>query len=693
MRFNAISEFEFTFPKSIDGGITNIEAYDYLRIKRLVLVENYGYFLITNVEDDLKGSVPIRIVSCQSLEVELIQKRVTAYGGTKKLYDPLSPEDTILYDMLQLAPNWSAGDVDTELLVLYRTFNVSDTTVYEFLMSDVGKAFECVFIFDTVTRTISAKTIANATIDTDIFLSFDNLIKDATFSEKSDEITTCLSVYGGGNLDIHSVNPLGSVKIYDFSYYANVDWMSQELVDAISIWEDLITTSQVNYSAHLLELETANSDLLDLQNDLATLNEEFLALQGVQNARISDGMSYDDITTQMVAKQAEIDSQNILITNKETQITDITTTLTDINTQVSFAQNFTSDQLLELDNFIYENTYKNENIIQTDTMTLVEIQQAAQDLYDQGQVILARIAQPRYEISLNAVNYIALREFYTFTSQTELGCVVTAEVEDGVYIETVLLEIYTNINDPTDFKMTYSNRVRLDNQDFTYSDLVGQIVKTGSAVSFDSLKWADWTNNSKDNVTTFIESALNTTTNNLISNSNEEIIINQNGLRGRHYNTTTGLYDDTQVWLTNSVLAFTDDNWSTAKLALGKVTVSGTDYFGLVADVIVGRLLAGNSLTITNENNNFTLDANGAILNNAKFTLATTNTKIFINPTSDIAFRIQKNEGGTFNDKFWVDNTGNVNFTGNLSGATGTFSGTLAATIGNIGLLLSMPLV
>ena len=32
-RFNAVSEFSFTFPKSIDGGQTNLEAYDYILLE------------------------------------------------------------------------------------------------------------------------------------------------------------------------------------------------------------------------------------------------------------------------------------------------------------------------------------------------------------------------------------------------------------------------------------------------------------------------------------------------------------------------------------------------------------------------------------------------------------------------------------------------------------------------------------
>lgn len=60
---------------------------------------------------------------------------------------------------------------------------------------------------------------------------------------------------------------------------------------------------------------------------------------------------------------------------------------------------------------MYENTYKNENIIQTDSMNAVEIQAQAQALYDQAQTVLGRISQPRYEFSLDAINYIDLQEF------------------------------------------------------------------------------------------------------------------------------------------------------------------------------------------------------------------------------------------------------------------------------------------
>lgn len=686
LRYNAIGDFSFSFPKSIDGGETVLNVYQHIKNKKTIHVEDYGYYVIDDVQEDMDGSQPIKKVTCKTLEYELVSKRVSAYGGTVKLYDFLNPEGTLLYDMLQLAPNWTVGSVDTSLLIKYRTFNISDSTIYNVLTSDVANAFECIFVFDTVLRKISAIAYENATTNTDIFLSFDNLIDNAKVSEKTDEITTCLSVYGGGVLNIRGVNPLGTDKIYDFSFYSNTDWMSAGLVLALQNWNILLDIQQPIYANSLTLLKTYNQEMIVLKSALTQLNSDYLSLEGVKKLKVQTGASLTTINSQLASKQAEINAQQVLINNKQLQIDSVTVSLQEINTLVSFdnVSNFTPSQLLELNNFIYENTYKNENIIQTDSMTTVEVQDAQQDLYDQAQVVLSRISQPRYEIEFEAINYTELSDFDVFTEQTELGMIVSADLDSGI-IETVLLEMSLSFDNPEDFSMTFSNRLRLDNGNFTYSDLFGSVVKTGSAVSFDSLKWSNWSNDYKDSVTTFITSALDTTTNNLINNSNQEILINQNGLRGRTLNPSTHQYDNTQVWLTSSVLAFTDDGFQTSKLALGSIPTPAGTKFGIVAEAIFGNMIAGNTLTIANSGNNFILDASGATLNNAKFNIQTTNTKITIDPTATRNFVIQKNQGGSFVDKFWVDNAGNVNFSGNLTGATGTFSGTITATTGSLG--------
>ncbi len=76
--------------------------------------------------------------------------------------------------------------------------------------------------------------------------------------------------------------------------------------------------------------------------------------------------------------------------------------------------------------------------------------------------------------------------------------------------------------------------------------------------------------------------------------------------------------------ITNNLICMTDDNWQTSKVAIGQ-TSNGN--YGISADILTGKILAGNELTITNEGGHFTLNASGAALRNASFTLESGNSK------------------------------------------------------------------
>ena len=703
-RFNAVSEFSFTFPESIDGGTTTLDGYDYLQNKRLVKVENFGFYIITNVEEVTDGAVPLKNVSCKSQEFELVSKRLSGYptynNGTVKLWDTLAPTHTILYDIVTTyAPTWSVGTVDGSLTTKYRTFDVADSNVYNFLMEDCEKAFDCVFIFDTENKEISAFSTGNATLDTDIYLSFENLIKDSKFSEKSDEITTALYCYGEGGITIRDVNPLGTNAIYDFSYYEEIEWMSQSLIDALDAWEALVDSKQSDYSDLIVIWKGHLLGMAQLETELAVLQATYEADKTTQKVRIEQGLSLNSafdgypsgINYAIAEDEAAIAAKNIEIGISQGDIDDAYTALGVINDQLSFATNFTEAQYLELSNFIYENTFKNQYAVVSENATPIEEQEMSETLYDQGIAILEKIAQPRYEMEISTVNFLAVKNFDTFARQLTLGATAITEVKPEVYATTVLLEIHVSFDNPEDFSLTFSNRLRLDGPNYMYSDLMGAVQKTGSKVSFGSAGWADWSNNYKDSVSTFITSSLDATLNNLINGVNQEIIIDGLGLRGR--NGELGAYSDNQVWLTSNTLAFTRNAWSSAGLAIGEIEnpsiEGGPRVFGVVADAIVGRLIAGEELVIANESLTFVVNATGATLTNGAFNLITGDYKSLIAINPEVGIRIASNPSGnpagTYTDVMWIDSSGNANFSGNLVAATGTFSGTLSAGLGEIG--------
>jgi len=694
LRFNAISEFTFTIPESTDNYETLIEAYHYVQTKRLIFIDGIGYFVITEAQEKGEGNTYTLEVKCESLESELTFRKVTGLQGTFKFAGTLSQADqeagvfamTLMDYVVSLVPNWTLGDIDVALVSKYRTFTIDDTTLYGFLMTDVETAYSCIFYFDIINRVISVKANNNpqATPDTNIYLSFNNLLKSTDFSEISDEIVTGLSVYGANQIDIRSVNPLGTNYIYNFDYYKNTNWMSQGLVDALTVWEAKVVSQTAIYSALLQSIMDANLLIAGYEVELLNLQGEYDQLEIDLKVAVELKHSTTAIKASMDAKQLEINAKNAQITAQQTIVNNAVAQAHAINTDLSFDNlaNFTADQRLELDVYIFENTYQDEYISITDSMKPPQIQAVTQELYTKGMAILDLASEPRYEFSTEVANFITLSEYSQFTNELVMGSLVHVQKDEGTPIQTILLEVEFSFDKPQDAKLTFSNRLRLDDNGFKFTDLFGQVVKTGASVSFGKLDWSNWNNNYKDEVSTFISSSLDTTKNALINSSNQEIVINGAGLRGARYIPSTQSYDPKQVWLTSNVLAFSDDNWATVKTALGETTYNGQTRFGLVGEVIVGNILAGNSLTISNSNNNFLLDESGATLSNATFTLTNNASQRTIKIDPAIGIKMYDNATPEIPTFFADIATGNVTVKGNITATTGTIGGWTIQTDG-----------
>lgn len=117
--------------------------------------------------------------------------------------------------------------------------------------------------------TIEVTDGAQSQWDTDIYVSFDNLAKEAKVSYSADDIKTVLHGYGADDLEYREVN-MGSPYVTDLSFYHTVDWMGQELYDAYEEYLEFLNDNRAEDIVNRAKLNDICLQISDIQNDVST---------------------------------------------------------------------------------------------------------------------------------------------------------------------------------------------------------------------------------------------------------------------------------------------------------------------------------------------------------------------------------------------------------------------------------------
>lgn len=662
--FNALSEMSFDVPYKFNNNKL-VKYYNKLIKNRLIKVEGFkehSWFIIKNVVENNDGARLYKHVECVSYEYVLNRQNINLIDNVYKLYDPISPANTLLYKVIQLIPAWSIGYVSSELWNKYRRFDESEISLYSFLMSKAENSYDCIFLFDTENKIINIYTPKEAVKKTDIYLSLDNLIKNVSVETTDDEVITCMSVYGDSNLDIRNVNPMGTTNIYNFNYVKNPELMSKGLIDGLTLWESIFNSQQKIYGDYLVSLKSLNSELVKLKGQLVDLESAWKTIENVRVARIDQGLNISDITNQINENERMQKIKKEEIQRKQKEIDSVNVNLKSINQSVQFKTILSENLLKELDNFINTGSYQNENFSVTKNMSYSEIQNMAMQLYERANVVLKKMSQPNYTFNMDVIAFPFLKKYSTFINQIRLGSTVNAEIQKGFWIEPVLLKMDIPYDSPTSFKMYFSNNVRLTTAEWTLEELQNQNNSTSNKVGSDAGIWGEPVKSGViDEVSKYMSNALNLANQSIQSSNTQDFLINEFGLMARKKNPDDS-FSKEQFRLVNNLMAYTDDAWQSVKSAFGKIkSPYGNEYlYGLIAPAIVGNLIAGNQLLITNENNYFRVDGSGATLYNAILKLLKKDnlSQILLDPDNGI--KIQTKSGNNWIDSFYTNLQGKI---------------------------------
>lgn len=279
--YNEVSTITFQLPKYVDG--IEQPRYDDVIGTRIVDMNGWGQFLLIDPVIENDGIAEIKTCKAYSLEYEFTKKKLSIEESTYNFWNPVAPENTVLGIILEYMPSWSVGDVDSALVGKYRTFSVDQVNVYDFIKSTVQGAYSCIFEFDTYQRKIYVKHTDTDAVQSAMHISLDNLARKISLEEDTENIYTVLDVNGADGVDIRSVNPLGTNKIYNLDYFMNLTHFSQEMIDKWNEWKAVCENRSLEYYNLVIERMLKISEILTKQSK--TDEMETIDLAVLKNAQ------------------------------------------------------------------------------------------------------------------------------------------------------------------------------------------------------------------------------------------------------------------------------------------------------------------------------------------------------------------------------------------------------------------------
>ena len=678
---------------------------------RLIMIQGIGWYKI-HVETNIENTGISKTISATSLECVLGYKRLInfqvnsedlesdddaddKYAGTI-FYNPGNPNKSLLNRVLNVAPSWSVGHVDSSLVNKQRTFDVDDTDVYSFLTGDVSEAFNCLFIFDTFNQTVSAYDLDNYGEDTSIYVSMDNLAQSMTESINENSIITCYWVTRNDDVDISEVNPNGTRKIYNFEYF--LPQMSEGLQAKVSEYDKKYQSLKPNYESIVAEMQThlekyqelltrnpesATSEdwtlyglymLQDRRDSYKAIDETYCA-QGMNQPSSIQYQSYlnnkkrlDDVNAEIVVRQSELDKV-------QADYEVVYQQLKNIQSELDMDKWFTKDDWLELDSYVIEETYSNDNFSIADNTDDSELFSVEKELYDAAWKDLSKKCRPQYQYSSTLSNVLTIPQFKGFLNYFQLGNFIRMATDYDTVIKLRLISFTVDYNDTSKIDVVFSDAIRVHD---IYDDAASiQAQANSAAMSFQFNKdQYDKTVKQGNFVAEMRKYGLDVATTAIHNSSNQVQTWDSTGLTFRQWNDERQDYDPEMAKIINNMMVFSDDSMQTVRMGIGKIFLPNGEYsYGINGETILGKLFCGEYLTLENDSGTYKFDDVGFVASNG------TNTVKIQPGNSGEMLSIYKGS----NKQFYITSDGDVEYAGTLQGATGIFSGLLKGGSINIG--------
>lgn len=589
-----IDELTFDLPAQVDIRsklVTNphLDMIQGRYLIKFVAGNSVEWFIITTITDNTDDNGESKTISCFSLAYELKDKDIRTYSVTSY------KASQVLTDVLS-STIWTTGYVDADFDLKYRGFDVSKITVLDFIFQ-IAETFGALVIFDTENRTVNFYNPDNFGVNRGLTVSYKKYLKSLNKEEDYDNVVTRLKVFGKNGLSIQRVNPTGTDYIEDYSYFmypferdSNKNvlqhsyYMSDNLCNALLDYQDLVNSNQNTFTNLLNQLESLQTTLSQDQENYYQIQVQLdIILDQIDVAQTTgqDASSLitqrDNLINQLNAAQATTDQDNTNIQNVQTQINNLRNTL-------KLENNFTADEIKELNQYIIEAEWEDQNYIDD------------QQLYNDAIKNFQTMKIPPVTIKVDIVNLLDIVEEQRNWDKLVLGDIINIRYERlNINAQAQIIEMDFNYEDGT-VTITISNTKEINDDLNKYLNMLYQSVSSSSVVDMNKYKWND-TVATVDDVTTILNNVWDTAKRAIESGVNNSVTVDRRGI-------TIKNPDDPNKYIrmTNGVIGFTNDGGNTFKTVL--------DATGVYAERLIGKILLGNNLIISDDTGTFNITGN-----------------------------------------------------------------------------------
>lgn len=693
---NSVDTVNFSIPRYINK--TENQLWHLITDLKIIQIPKFGNFQITVTRTNT-GENEIKDIVGQSLEVELGQILLHDFEAntigqiesdanyqTIYFYRPFDPQHSLLHQILLKTPGWSIGHVDETLWNKVRSFDVDNVSIYDFLTNTIAEELECIFEFDSFHRSISCYLLESYGTHTAIYVSNDNLVNEITVESKSDQIKNCFKVKGGEGIYISEVNPNGTDYLWMLTEQDKSD-MSSELKTRLETYDALYQSNITSYENIMKRIHEIFLELSDLTHKVSSSTDPYSSLsecglmqlkelqssyQSIEDTYITAGYGNPNnsfyttlyvpnhtkltrVASEIKQRENEIETKNTDYKNAQNIRNQIQKTL---NLQDYLTLNEDPSLWQELSLYRREDIYENPNYSSTENSTLEEIFELERGLYEDAVKALTEASTPVYHFTANLNNILANPSYARYgTEDFKLGNFIRVELDDESVAKVRLISISIDFDHLENIELEFSDVIGNDGNLVDIKSILNQA--SSLTTSYDTIKRQyESSKNSIDFVSQMKRDGLNAALVSITNSDSQDLLFDEHGLLCRQYNPQKMDFEPEQLKLIHNLIAYTDDNWRSVRQAMGKINFNGVDLYGVIADALVGNIIAGNNLIISNKNNSFIVDEFGATLKNASLSIEKGNTKILLDPENGIKIR----SGHT--DVFYVDENGHIHIEG-----------------------------